>query len=84
MMKYGLTNPKFKREGISVYKMRAARPFQESCLPLYFPFLLVLKKINDRKYIVSQVYDYQNRIRRLEGNPIKGEEARKAEGGGVD
>jgi hypothetical protein len=56
------------------------RPFFESFSPVYFPFLLVLKKLKARKYVVSQVYDYQNRIRRSEGKLIKGEEDRKAEG----
>ena len=36
--------------------------------------------MNGRKYVDCQVYDYRNRIRRLEGSLIKGEEDRKAEG----
>jgi len=36
--------------------------------------------VNGRKYVDCQVYDYRNRIRRLEGSLIKGEEDRKAEG----
>ena len=75
------------REGTSAYKMRAARPFQESCSPVYFPFLSVLKKkkkLNDRKYVVSQVYDYQNRIRRFRREPHQGWRRPESRRGGAD